>query len=51
MKKKREIEEKKESAPGEDRTHDLQIMRLTLYRLSHQGESNTSKTNSYSSEK
>ncbi len=25
------------SAPGEDRTHDLQIMRLTLYRLSHRG--------------
>jgi hypothetical protein len=27
----------KKCAPGEDRTHGLQIMRLTLYRLSHRG--------------
>ncbi len=40
---------KKESAPGEDRTHDLQIMRLTLYRLSHRGENHINKTKSYSS--
>ena len=32
-------EKEKKSAPGEDRTHDLQIMRLTLYRLSHRGAS------------
>lgn len=36
MKKKKSISIKK-SAPGEDRTHDLEIMRLTLYLLSHRG--------------
>ena len=34
----RQSVEQKINAPGEDRTHDLQIMRLTLYRLSHQGD-------------
>lgn len=33
-KKLEKTAEKKVSASREDRTHDLQIMRLTLYRLS-----------------